>query len=118
MKNNIELSLLRVIHNLFILLNRFYRYFLSVKDRSVTNIVIAILAAFNIYITLELTDPVLRLVMILLHVVLLSCLYMISFKLDQDNNEKGAHDLAITIFTTLFLPSILIYSYSFISELI
>lgn len=104
MKNNIELSSLQVIHNMLILLNRFYRYFFNLKDQSVTNIIIAILAVFNIYITLELSDPVLKLVVILLDVVLLSYLYIRSFKLDQDNNEKRStrlinHDLHSFIFT-------------------
>ena len=118
MNNRIELYVLRTIHNLFVLLSQYYRYFLKVKDYKTTNLIIVISAAINIFLSLELTDSVSNLLLIMVHVLVLFFLCMVSFKLDHDNNKNEAHDLTITIFTTLFLPSIVIYAYSLVSELI
>jgi len=117
MKNRIELSALEIIHRTFVTLGKFYHFFLKKKDNVLTNIMIMMLAALNVFLTLELVNPLINLVIIFFHVMTLLSLYMLGFKLDHDNNEKGSYDLAITMFTSLFLPSILIYSYFFIKML-
>lgn len=117
MKNRIELSALEMIHRTFMWLGHFHKFFIKKKDSVITNIIIMTLAALNVFLTLELATSFSNLTIILFHVMILLSLYMVGFKLDHDNNEEGAYDLAITVFTGLFLPTTLIYSYFLIQKI-